>query len=447
VALGRAGSSPVLGTKSNKLILSPLSLLNGLNSLKVGQKWDKGLPYRKPVLADRAGDLSKQWYISFYYWSKSQNKLVRGKKSRIPGLPSPNRESSLKERYSQFKVMLEAIDILLSKGWTPEQQIDLNEAFGIEPESTKEQLAINEAIAKAIEVKAEEVSKRTAANYKRAGTSFQSHLHIKHLKNKEPDEISRSVVYDWLRWVSKDKSSKTRNNYLNDLSTLFEKMIELELATKNPCKGIKETKGIVKRHQPYSAMQLAIISEFLRKEDPEMIDYIHFIGYAFLRPSEIISLQAKDIDLDKSLIRLKADKAKRRQTEIIPIIDRIRPTLEKLMVGCSTSEDYLFGNSRKPGLKPVHRSDAFSERWNRYKKQINRKTGLNLSADHTLYAMRHTFIQDIYYTLRKEYSQQEAEFKIQPITRHKTIDALRKYIRDYSIEVAEDWSSAYSLNF
>jgi hypothetical protein len=128
------------------------------------------------------------------------------------------------------------------------------------------------------------------------------------------------------------------------------------------------------------------------------------------------------------------------------IIDRLLPLLESLME-VAKPNDYLFGRKGIPNSKPVHGTDLFSKRWTAHKKQINKIHGLDLGANHTLYAMRHTFIQDLYRTLRKSCTKQEAEFKIQPITRHKTIDALRKYIRDYNFELAADWSENYSLNF
>lgn len=443
----RAGSSPVLGTTSNLLEMSPLKLLNGLNSLKMAQKWDKGLPYRKPKLADRGGDLSKQWYLSYYYWSKEKGKLVRGKISKIPGLPSPNREKTKKKRYSEFRIIEEAISLLLEKGWTPESKIDLNEALGFKKTQYESALLVQEVLEKALKVKLEEVSKRTGHNYRRAGNSFIEFLKKKGLNNKKVSELKRVVIYDWLRSVSSGLSSKTRNNYLNDLSTIFEKAIEMELADKNPCKGIKDLSETVHRHQPFSMKQLHFISQYLKKEDLHLYHFIQFIGYSFLRPTEIVSLRKSDIDMESDQILLNAKSAKRRQAEAITIISRLKPTVERLHDLCLTSNYYLFGKNGKPGPNPVYRSEFFSERWAKHKEILNKNHSLELGKEHTLYAMRHTFIQDIYRSMRKTMTKQEAEFKIQPITRHRTVEALRKYIRDYNLDIAGDWSEAYEIEF
>ncbi len=44
-------------------------------------------------------------------------------------------------------------------------------------------------------------------------------------------------------------------------------------------------------------------------------------------------------------------------------------------------------------------------------------------------------------------TKEQAEFATMPITRHKTLEALRAYIRDYSIELPDDWSDSYSIQY
>ena len=78
---------------------------------------------------------------------------------------------------------------------------------------------------------------------------------------------------------------------------------------------------------------------------------------------------------------------------------------------------------------------------------MNAEHKCGFTDDNTLYAMRHTFIRDIYLHFRKTMSKEQAEFATMPITRHKTLEALRAYIRDYSIELPEDWSDTYSIKY
>jgi hypothetical protein len=41
------------------------------------------LPYKRAILRDRKGDLSKEWFVEFYAWSKLEEKLVR-KRIKFP---------------------------------------------------------------------------------------------------------------------------------------------------------------------------------------------------------------------------------------------------------------------------------------------------------------------------------------------------------------------------
>jgi integrase len=424
--------------------INGLELIEAVDFLKVCQKSANMKPYKKPILKDHNGNLEKSWLVEFYYWSDSDQKLKRKRLTTVPGIQSPNYAKSKKERYSEFKVIVDAIDYLLRHGWTPENRIAEKTITKVaDPEY---HLAF-EAITRAASLKKNEVKAKTEKDYQRTASKFIEFLHLKGLHNQPIEKIKRAHVLEWLRSIISDGSQpKTRNNYLGYLSGLFEKLIEEEIAKLNPCHGIKQLNTTVELHQAYAVEEVKIISDFLTKHDPTLKTYIQFIGYTFLRPSEILSIKSHQVNLKQRTILLKANKAKRGKTEIVYVIDRLMPALTDLLSQAQPS-DFLFSKNNGPGPAEIERTDLYSQRWNKYRDMINDQYKLTLGPNHTLYAMRHTFIQDIYRTLRKSCTVQEAEFKIQPITRHKTIDALRKYIRDYNFELAADWSESYSLDF
>tara|TARA_R110002050_G_scaffold265465_2_gene406593 strand:- start:26834 stop:28114 length:1281 start_codon:yes stop_codon:yes gene_type:complete len=424
--------------------INGLDLIEAVDFLKVCQKSANIKPYRKPILKDHNGNLEKSWFVEFYYWSDSDQKLKRKRLTTVPGIQSPNYAKSKKERYSEFKVIIDAIDYLLRHGWTPENRIPENNITKV---ADPEYYLAAEAIKRAADLKKNEVKAKTEKDYQRTASKFIEFLHLKGLHEKPIDKVKRAHVLDWLRSVISDGAKpKTRNNYHSYLSGLFEKLIEEEITNVNPCHGIKQLKTTVEKHQAYTMEELKIISEFLAKHDPTLKTYIQFIGFTFLRPSEILSIKARQVNLKQRTILLKANKAKRGKTEIVFVIDRLLPALNEILEKAQPN-DFLFSKNNGPGPQEMKHTDLFSRRWNKYRDIINDQYKLSLGPNHTLYAMRHTFIQDIYRTLRKTCTVQEAEFKIQPITRHKTIDALRKYIRDFNFELAADWSDNYSLDF
>lgn len=431
-------SNPAAPTTRKGLNCNSLALFCLLQNYLVGQKLDSVNPYSKPVIYDGGGDLNKSWFVHFYYYSAEKGKMIRAKRSQLPGVPSINRSKTKKERLAQLKVLSDALEILLARGWTPESKIE------IEVPAAQEKYTLISAIEKAASIKIDEVSARTAKNYGFTARHFVQWLRKRGQHLLEAKDCKRALITDYLREAAKGKGAKTRNNYLGTLYTLFEKMIEEEIIVRNPCLGIKKLKEISTKHTPYSPEQLKMVMAYLHKHNFTLYQFILVIGYAFLRPSETISLKVNDIDLENRYILLKPEKAKRKQFEKIPIIEKLLPVIEDRCKG-KKGADYLFNDPKDPAI-PVHGTTYFSKRFKTIKKHLNAK-GANLTVNHDIYAMRHTFIQDLYHTLRKSMTVAEAEYTIMPITRHKSPEALRKYIRDYSLELPEDWSGLYSLTF
>jgi integrase len=405
----------------------------------VAQKWRSLQPYSKPTINNRGGDLTKQWYITFYYYSQSQNKLVRAKRSRLPGLPSPNRIKNKSQRTAQLQIIADAIELLLARGWTPEQQINFDSIL-----EQQGQFTLISALKKCTAIKANEVAKRTANNYNFTCKSFIEYLKAENLSDLLAQNCTRAIVTKYLRLATAGKGAKTRNNYLGNLHVLFEKMIEEEIILKNPCHGIKKVVETSSKHTAYSPEQLKLVMQHLQQHNQQMFYYILVIGYAFLRCSETLSLKVENVDLNDRFILLSSQAAKRNQFEKIPIIEKLMPTMQALVKG-KGPKDYLFN---EPGnfKRPVYGTGYFSKRFKTVKKHLNRK-GANLGRNHDIYSTRHTFIQDLYQSARQTLSQREAEFLIMPITRHKTVEALRKYIRDYHLELPKDWGGLYRNKF
>jgi integrase len=426
------------------LKVNGLELVQAVDFFKVCHKSANVKPYKTPILKDQEGNLQKSWFVEFYFWSDQDQKLKRKRVTTVPGIQSPNRSKTKKQRYSEVKIIVDALEYLLIRGWTPENRIPDSEII---PRKEPEFIIAEDAINRAADLKKNEVKEKTQKDYVRAAARFVAFLKQIGLDHKPTGAIKRSHILDWLRQlVAEGAKPKTRNNYLGYLSGIFEKLIEEEITNINPTKGIKALQTNVELHQSYSVEQLKIISSYLDKKDPILKQYIKFIGYTFLRPSEILSIKARQINLKDRTIHLEAARAKRGKTEVIFIIDRLLPILQELGAQAKAN-DFLFTKKGVPGALGIDRTDFYSDKWNNYKKEINSLYGLDLGVNHTLYAMRHTFIQDIYRGLRTSCTRQEAEFKIQPITRHKTAEALRNYIRDFNLEIAADWSESYSLDF
>lgn len=408
------------------------------------QKWYKR-PFKRPVVKDRGGNMQMRWYVEYWYWSDAENGLVRARKSQLPGLPSPNRQKTAKARYRELNLLRDALELLLQRGWNPEKSQEPKTI--LEADNNPQPLTIAQAIAEALSIKQKEVGGKQYAAYKRYSASFLEHLGAK--AEKLPDQITRTDVRAWLNAATENLSNRSRNTYLADLLSLWNLIIDEGHALGNPCRGIKKLPDKPETHVAFTPAQMRVIGQFLKKHDVSLYHFTLFIGYTYFRNSEILSLQRQNVDLQNGLIRLNRKSAKRQSSEIAPIIERLKPVVQRLSAECSSGQYYLFGKTGKPGPKPYRRTDALSEKWNRHRPKINLLLNKDeqLSEKHTLYGMRHTFIQDMYRTLRQSKTREQAEFEIMQYTRHKTVEALRKYIRDYNMELPKDWGGLYSIKY
>ena len=408
-----------------------------------------------PVIRDRGGDMSKQWYIEFRYWDPHKKRLVRTKRSQIPPRLYPNRIKNKHERTRQLKVMRDAYEILLTFGWTPLEYFDPDILREVTGEKTPRNRC-KESVERILEIKKQERSPGGYKSFHAHISDFLRYCKLKGVIDLEVTQIKRSFITQYLREVKATKglgkgqaTNKTRNNYLGSLHVLFEKMIEEEFLEHNPTKGIKKLKEQVKRFVPFTPDQVKHLSQEMEKSQPYLKLFIHFVGYAFLRPAEIVRLQVMDITRDRKYILLRASKGKTGTTQRIPVISQLAPVVDHLLDYNPKPMDYLFTRRERPGPVSDLNTMYFSNRFRTVKSRVAESHGYHFTVDHELYGIRHTFIQDIYRHLRQDLkmTKVEAEYKMMPITRHRTIDALRKYIRDYDLDLPEDWGGMYSIEY
>ncbi|AEV31044.1 site-specific recombinase XerD [Owenweeksia hongkongensis DSM 17368] len=425
---------------------------------KVGTKWgtsENGKTYLKPVLVDHNGDLSKQWHVYYKYWDDDKQRLIKARKSSIPGHLSPNRSQDPKVRYEELSILRDVLERLLKLDWVPNKKFPITKLQDKLPTKVPEEVSVNiiDAIGQALELKKSEASPKYFKMLSWRMENFKEFLINNNLDHLIADKLSRKHILAYLKYVQESRglngqiaSNKTRNGYLGDLSSIFNTMVAHELILINPCTKIKKLQEKTGRHVPYSSEDIILFSKWSKEHSPYLYKYTQLIAYAFLRPKEILDLQLKDIDLQNRVIKLRRESAKV-DAVTIPIIEPLFITLSEMFTENTPKHYYLFTLDEKPGPKRIAQTRYFSRRFNRWKEEMTEKNNRSFTQDHTLYGIRHTFIQNIFQELRKMMTKNEAEFKLMTITRHRTIDALRKYTRDYSMELAEDWSNKFTLRF
>ena len=415
--------------------------------------------FSTPKIYTANGDLKKRWYVYFSFRNPKTGRLKR----ITPFYGDANKHKTKSDRMFVLSVYKHKIEMLLKKGYNPfEDNSDLfikeKQKQGIvkdqnaepkilvtttpeivtkTPETIKSK-TISEAFEFALNLKKKLVNEVTLKAYKSRSNALRKFLEKSYPDVVYIDQLTKSMVVQFLNSILEKNSPRTRNNFRIEISTLVQVLEENEIIPLNFVKNIPVLKSSPERHKSYSKQLDDDIFNYLEEKDSILLLYIKFISYNYLRPIEVNRIKIKDINLKERTISFKA-KNKPLKTKIIPdiLLENI-PDLTEL-----DPEAYLF-TPEKLGAKwetsENNKRDYFSKR---FKKVV--KDHFNLDKNYGLYSFRHTYITKLYREIRKTSSPFEAKSRLMLITGHSTMTALEKYLRDIDAELAEDYSELLKI--
>jgi len=402
-------------------------------------------------------NLDKRWYVYFSFRNPETGKLQRMKniygdanryttKSDRLAVLSRYRSRLLKLLRLGFNPFTDNLELFLEMKKKGFENVPLQKAEKLPKKETRRisnpelkekkvnpESLIERAFQEVLDRKKKRVSDVTIKGYTYSVNQFIAFMKEQFPKTKSVDEINKRMAQKFLNTILETKSSRTYNNARTNLSAVMQDIVDNDLANSNPFLSVKKMKTKPEMHKTYSPEKLEKVFDHLKENDPELLLFIKFVSYGFLRPIEACRLKVGDIDLKNKVVRFKA-KNKNHKTQLLPeiLLDEL-PDLSKLNDG-----NWFFtpnGYGREWEAEETNRRDHFSKR---FKYEVKNK--LKLGSDFTIYSFRHTFITKLYRELRKNQTPFEAKSYLMQITGHQTMDALNKYLRDIDAELPEDYS-------
>lgn len=369
---------------------------------------------------DAGGDLTKTWYISYYFQHPQTGQFVRFRETF-----ELNRHKQPKGRKEALYQFLYAKRILLDNGWSPYES-DTNENTLVKAGI----LLTNcrQAFDRALEHKKGILKKTSYQALRHRAESFLKFLGHENLLQKSIKAISRSTIMKYLDMeLARGIAKRSRNNELRDLRAIFSSMIDLEIVEENPAVHIKKLSDQSSSNQIYQEHELIKIFDWMDKNDPQLAIFCRMIRYALIRPIELTRLQISDINLSAKTITIKPEKSKTGYGDTIRIMDILIPYLENMNLSKYPANHYLFSGSGKPSAIPTTR-DYFTGHFARLKKPCG------VSAMQTMYSLKHTSICQM---IRNGANESE----VRKYSRHRTSEALNIYLKMYNLELPKDLSS------
>ncbi len=261
---------------------------------------------------------------------------------------------------------------------------------------------------------------------------FIKWLDQKNLQHITHEHVSYNLIYEYRNYLLKNRSNRTVNNYIQSLSNVFNKLIELKkYKGENYCKKLNLLPEQSNKHTPYQKHQAEQLSQYMQKRYPQLLFFARFVTYAFLRCAEIQRLQVGKIDFESEVIRMDAYNVKTNKSRNKKILHLFMPQLMHLKN--LPPHYYVFGKDGKPGPEPAH-SQYFSRRF----KVVKDKFGL--TKNHTIYGFRHT-------TVIMLIKNGVDKYEIMKYTGHTTLAAFQAYINSIFAEPPVDLSHKITMNF
>jgi len=360
----------------------------------------------------------KKIYITFSVWNTTANKLELRKFYRIEG-------SNRKERIADATAKAREITRLLRNGYS------LGENF---EEEKLNPLTIFAAIREAADIKISLTGKQNARAIRGIRDRFLEWITATKIEKKPLSKLSKKHIYGFLDEIKRVRqlSNRTRNNYKDFLSQIFEIMVEREWIEKNPCAGITSLRTVSSKHLAYTQAQQKTLEDYLIQKNYPLYVFTRLIYHGFIRPVEITRLRLSDVFLDRGIILVSVETVKNAKQMPVVITQGLRPDLENFLhkYGSGLPENYyLFSKGFRPGPDYLHRN-RFSEAH----RVVLEATGLyNGKVDG--YSWKHTGVTNAYLAGVDIVS-------IQRQCRHHSLAETEKYLRSLGLRFARDLSGA-----
>lgn len=365
----------------------------------------------------KTGMLKKQWYIRWSYRDPNTGRMQR--QLNIYG--GTNEHKNYRGRMQILRTLQRNPENILINGFSPYDDNTNN----ITP-------TVFEAIDNALDIKKSHTEHDSFIRFKSDIKKFKKHLKLKGFERRFITSVKKEDVNGFLNDIIKDVSPRSRNNYRTSIGTLWQTMEGNAIVEKNFVKSIPMLKSKPTRNKTFSDNQVDILFNYMNDNCPNLLLFIKFVSYSFLRPIEVCRLTVGSFDLKAKTLTVKT-KGQESKTKIIPeILLSELPPLEGYNKDLS-----LFGSKSLITVWDISDGAKRGQKSREFKKV---KDIFNLGKEYGIYSFRHYFITKLYRSFREELSPFETKSKLMLITGHETMKAVEKYLRSIDAELPDDWS-------
>ena len=366
--------------------------------------------------SDQAKALKTQWYVRWYYRHPGTGKMTR----QLNYYGHTNSFHTYKERISVLKALRASLENLLASGFNP---------YSVKNNDIDSKSNAFDAIDYAMGIKKNHMKHSSFVRFTSDINKFKDYLKANGYDVRFISSINKKTVTNYLNGVIPEVSTRSRNNYKTNIGSLWQILEDEGVIERNFIKSISMLKSKPNRNKTYTDAQVEELFRYMETNTPQLLLFVKFVSYGFLRPLEVCRLTHNSFNWKDSTLTVKT-KQEESKTKTIPSI-----LLKEIPKG---GTGFLFTKDGYWGEWDIS-EDAKRGHFSREFRKV--KDVFGLGEDFGVYSFRHAFVSKLYRSLRSEgLSPFEVKSKMLLITGHSTISALEKYLRSINAEISKDYS-------
>ena len=228
--------------------------------------------YKLAELYDRSGDLSKRWFVGYYYVHPETGKL------QLQQIWISSKLRTKHARRVKANTIIENINNKLHQGFNPYQ----NENIGY--------TSVVNAIVRILEYKQTYIRQRsffTIRSYIKIFSDWLSKTNFSNIAIESFNFQHAIQFSDYLK-INRKLANRSHNNYIKGLRTIFNELVEREYMIKNPFSKVKILPFEKRNIFAYSENEIKILKDYCLKNDKRLWLVCQFEFYCAIRPAEMV---------------------------------------------------------------------------------------------------------------------------------------------------------------
>jgi len=341
------------------------------------------------VMPYMASNSNGSYYIEYRCYYPVSNRLERFR--HYKGFSKCKDEHEIKAHADK---LIQFYKDLITSGWRPwsspvyiyQDETEYENFASVAGRTRKDKNHIKKYFSDFLSFKKSDVSAKTYETYQSKIRRFQVWLEVNNYGNYLINQLSNEIIVKYFIYlIEKEKLDKvTIKNYRMLIGAMFNYFLYLKIIIANPVHNLpRARKNVDQAARPMTQKDIKKFLGACYKTDKQLFLASVFSLFLLTRPvKELRLMKIEDIDLQRQMVHIPEDNAKKRK-RVVTISNYLIGIIEEFKLSSYPPNYYIFSNTGEPGLKTVGKN-WFNRKFRSLRDE------LNLSNTYVFYSLKHT---------------------------------------------------------